>query len=120
MTPIQVILLVLYAGGMTAGQALFKLSSATFNQSSGDIKSKLISVLFSPAFIAAMLLYLTLSVLWVKILSFTPMALCYPFTALAFIFTAIVGVAVFQEVLSRSTMVGIAFIMIGILFIART
>ena len=118
----QILLLVLYAAGMAAGQTLFKLSSMSLSSSAsanGNLLGKITQLSLNPAFISAIVLYMALSVLWVKILSFIALSRAYPFTALAFAFTAIISAVFFREMINRSTILGMAFIMVGLLFISR-
>jgi drug/metabolite transporter (DMT)-like permease len=122
MSPTQILLLILYAAGMAAGQTLFKLSSISLSASTpahGSLIDRAGQILLNPTFVLAIILYMGLSILWVKILSFTPLNRAYPFTALAFVFTAAIGTAVFQENLNRFNIIGIALIMTGLLFISR-
>ena len=48
-------------------------------------------------FFVALILYARLTVLWVWILSFTPLSRAYPFLALAFALTPALGCLVFAE-----------------------
>src|SRR5262249_3153241 len=79
----QVVILCGYAAGMAAGQILFKLASMRL--APGDSVVERISGLFQNwLFIAALAIYLALSLLWVWILSFTPLSRAYLFVALSF------------------------------------
>ncbi|MDS4020260.1 MAG: hypothetical protein RKR03_07090 [Candidatus Competibacter sp.] len=109
----QVGLLVLYAIGMTIGQILFKLTAPLL---AGDlpIMERLVLLATSKEFIIALVLYGALTVLWVWILSFTPLSRAYPFAALAFLLTPIVGAAVFGEPLTSRFVAGLAAILVGL------
>jgi drug/metabolite transporter (DMT)-like permease len=48
-------------------------------------------------FFVALILYAALTVLWVWILSYTPLSRAYPFLALAFALTPALGCLVFAE-----------------------
>ena len=48
-------------------------------------------------FVAAMLLYAALTLLWVWILTFTPLSYAYPFAALAFGMTPLLAAAVAEK-----------------------
>jgi drug/metabolite transporter (DMT)-like permease len=76
------------------------------------------SFLFNGYFFVALILYAALSVLWVWILSFTPLSRAYPFVALAFAVTPALGGLVFAEPLSMRLVIGIMLILCGLFFIA--
>ena len=69
-------------------------------------------------FFVALILYAALTVLWVWILSFTPLSRAYPFLALAFTLTPALGCLVFAEPLSMRLVIGIVLILGGLFFIA--
>ena len=66
----------------------------------------------------AVLLYAALSVLWVWLLTFTPLSRAYPFVALAFALTPLLGIFIFGEPFSTRLAIGIALILCGLLFVA--
>ena len=68
-------------------------------------------------FIGAIVLYAALSVLWVWLLTFTPLSRAYPFVAVAFALTPILGALVFAEPLSARLLAGIAVIACGLVLV---
>jgi drug/metabolite transporter (DMT)-like permease len=112
----QVALLVAYAGGMAAGQLLFKMA-ALRAVADTPLNERLWAMVLNGYFGAAVLLYGALTVLWVWILSFTPLSRAYVFVALAFAVTPLLGVFAFSEPLSTRLMIGIALIFCGLLFV---
>src|SRR6266700_3147797 len=68
-------------------------------------------------FIGAIVLYAALSVLWVWLLTFTPLSRAYPFVAVAFALTPVLGALVFAEPLSACLLVGIAVIACGLVLV---
>ncbi len=66
----------------------------------------------------AVLLYAALSLLWVWLLTFTPLSRAYPFVALAFALTPLFGIVIFGEPFSTRLAIGIALILCGLLFVA--
>jgi drug/metabolite transporter (DMT)-like permease len=118
MTILQVTLLTLYALGMAVGQMLFKSAANQFAMIPGV--TQLLKLAFDPFFVLAIGLYMIMSVLWVWILSFTPLSRAYPFGALAFIFTIVIGVLFFRETVTRTHLLGLGFILFGILVISRS
>jgi len=116
LSAVQIALLAAYATAMVGGQYLFKLAAvrAPANAALAERIVGLINVYF----VLAVLLYAALSVLWVWLLTFTPLSRAYPFVALAFALTPLVGIAVFGEPFSTRLAIGIALILCGLLFVA--
>jgi drug/metabolite transporter (DMT)-like permease len=114
---IQVALLSIYAVAMAGGQILFKL--AALKISPGDIFAKrLIALAYNGYFGVAVVLYAILTVLWVWILSFTPLSRAYPFVALAFAITPVAGGLLFGEPISVRLVFGICLVLGGLLCVA--
>ena len=80
LTLTQIILLLAYALAMAGGQLLFKLAALRFASETETLR--LSRVLQNGYFVAAIVLYATLAILWVWILTFTPLSRAYPFVAL--------------------------------------
>ncbi len=115
---LQLALLSGYALGMAAGQLLFKAASARLAENA-PFTERALALFASPAFIAALALYFALSVLWVWVLSFTPLSRAYPFVALAFVLTPLLAAFTFSEPLTLRLLLGIGLILAGLLLVAR-
>jgi drug/metabolite transporter (DMT)-like permease len=113
----QIAILCGYAAGMAAGQILFKLASLRVTLD-GSLIERLSNLLQNWLFLAALAVYLALSVLWVWVLSFTPLARAYLFVALSFAIVPVAGAVLFAEPLSPRLMIGIGLILCGLLFVA--
>lgn len=113
----QIGLLMLYAAGMTAGQLLFKSAALRYGAAAGDTGQRFIGLLQDFCFLSAVVLYAVLAVFWVWVLSFTPLSRAYPFVALAFAFTPLLGVLLFGEVLSARLFIGLLLILSGLFFV---
>jgi drug/metabolite transporter (DMT)-like permease len=113
----QVLLLGFYAFGMAAGQMLFKLASLRMD-ADGPLLERLGGLIPNWAFLAALAIYLALSVLWVWILSFTPISRAYLFVALSFVVVPLFGALLFSEPISMRLGIGIAVILCGLFLIA--
>jgi drug/metabolite transporter (DMT)-like permease len=113
----QIALLTAYAVGMAGGQLLFKLA-ALRGTGAGPFADRLMAMMGNGFFASAVLLYGALTVLWVWILSFTPLSRGYVFVAMAFALTPLVGAFVFSEPLTGRLLIGIALICGGLLFVA--
>jgi drug/metabolite transporter (DMT)-like permease len=68
-------------------------------------------------FIAAVVLYAALAIMWVWVLSFTSLSRAYPFVAIAFAITPLLGGLVFGEALPPRLFVGLLLISCGLFFI---
>lgn len=123
MSGLQIVYLTLYAAGMAVGQLLFKMTALKLSladaQSFSEISVRILKIALDPVFVSAIVLYMGLSVFWVWILSFIPITRAYPFGALAFVFTIMIGVVVFRENVTRTDVAGMILILAGVGFIAR-
>jgi drug/metabolite transporter (DMT)-like permease len=113
----QITLLTAYAGAMAVGQLLFKMA-ALKSAAQSPIAERLLGMVQNGYFAAAVLLYAALTVLWVWILSFTPLSRAYLFVALAFAVTPLLGGLVFAEPISSRLVVGVGLIFMGLLCVA--
>lgn len=112
----QVGILIAYAVGMSAGQLLFKLASRPIGEAA-TTESKLAAAVFNAYFAAAVVLYLVLSLVWIWVLSFTPLSKAYPFVALAFVLTPAAAALFLGESISLRLLIGLALIGAGLLII---
>jgi drug/metabolite transporter (DMT)-like permease len=117
MSASQVVLLFAYAAAMAGGQLLFK-TAAMRGAGATALSERVAAVLLNGYFIVALVLYAALTVLWVWILTFTPLSRAYPFVALAFALTPALGILVFSEPASLRLAIGIVLILCGLYFIA--
>ncbi|MEA2948599.1 MAG: hypothetical protein QOI40_3929 [Alphaproteobacteria bacterium] len=113
----QIALLLAYAAGMAGGQLLFKAAALRYVPD-GPVGERLLSIVLNSYFLGAMVLYGGLTILWVWVLTFTPLSRAYPFVALAFAITPLLGGLVFGEPIGLRLMLGIALILGGLLLVA--
>jgi drug/metabolite transporter (DMT)-like permease len=113
----QIALLSLYAVAMAGGQLLFKLA-ALRAPAVGNLTERLTALAFDGFFLAALALYGALTLLWVWILTFTPLSRAYVFIALAFAITPLAGGYLFGEPISLRLVMGIGLIVGGLLCVA--
>jgi drug/metabolite transporter (DMT)-like permease len=120
---LQIVLLVFYAGAMACGQLLFKLAALRGAQAgrldapADGLGERLLSLAANRYFAAAVALYAALTLLWVWILTFTPLSRAYVFVALAFAITPLAGGIAFGEPITLRLVIGIGFICCGLLFV---
>jgi len=113
----QIALLTAYAAGMVGGQLLFK-AAALRDLPDGTIAERAFSLVFNAYFLVALALYVALTFGWVWLLTFTPLTRAYPFVALAFVITPLLGGMVFAEPITPRLLIGIAVLLGGLLLIA--
>jgi drug/metabolite transporter (DMT)-like permease len=102
---------------MTGGQMLFKLAALRLPQD-GSAVERAFGLLQNGYFLLALATYFILALLWVWVLSFTPLSRAYPFVALAFVLTPVLGGLLFGEALSVRLLAGIAATLCGLLLVA--
>jgi drug/metabolite transporter (DMT)-like permease len=111
----QIALLTAYALGMSGGQILFKLAAGRLNGI--GIADRLLSLMHNLYFVSALVLYGALSLLYVWILTFTPLSRAYPFVALAFALTPALAAWLFGEPVSFRLIIGISLILCGLFLV---
>jgi drug/metabolite transporter (DMT)-like permease len=111
------LLTLLCAALLAVGQMLFKSAAGQWRVDGWSWST--VSALFSPAFIAALLLYAVVTVLWVAILRAVPLSLAFPVYALTFLFVPLMAHFVGGEPISLRTLVGGAIIVIGVIVSVR-
>ena len=113
----QIAILVAYAGAMTGGQLLFKMA-ALRAAPDGPFVERTMSLVAERLFSRRTGALSLLTVLWVWILTFTPLSRAYPFVALAFALTPALGGLLFAEPISLRLVIGIVLILCGLVFVA--
>ena len=113
---VQIIVLTGYSLGMAGGQILFKLAAIRSNPNLAW-GERIFDLIANGYFLAALVVYAGLSVLWVWILAITPLSRAYPFVALAFVFTSVLGGLMFDETLTARLLAGMALIVCGLFLI---
>ena len=113
---VQILMLAAYAAGMAGGQLMFKQAALRLTPGA-ELGARLIELAGSAWFLAALALYGALSVAWVWILTFTPLSRAYPFVALAFAITPLLGAWVFAEPIEWRLVGGIVVIAFGLFLV---
>jgi drug/metabolite transporter (DMT)-like permease len=113
----QIVLLTAYAAGMAGGQILFKMAALRYAAADGTLYDRLLGLVQNVHFLLALLLYAALAVLWVWVLSFTPLSRAYPFVALAFVLTPLLGGWLFGETISWNLLAGLVIILCGLVLV---
>lgn len=81
--------------------------------------SSLISVLFNNYILLGLALYTIGALAWIWVLSKVDISYAYPFVSLGFVMTLFIGAFAFNETLSFGKVLGVTFIVLGCIIIAR-
>lgn len=81
--------------------------------------STLFDVLFNPFVLLGLFLYFASAAVWLLVLSKVQVSFAYPFVALGFLLTALLGRVFFQDTFSMGKIVGTLLIMAGVVVLAR-
>jgi drug/metabolite transporter (DMT)-like permease len=116
LTVAQIALLSLYVAGMASGQILFKMA-AQRAVVDGTFGERIVTLAGNVYFLAAFMVYSALAVLWVWILTFTPLSRAYPLVALVIAITPLLGAFLFDEPVTLRLILGILTIALGLAFV---
>lgn len=100
--------------GLALGQILFKLSATALS-----VSGTFLSIKPAAIFFAAMCWYGIISVAWVWVLQKVELGRVYPLMALAFILVPLGSHLVFGERFQPQYFIGVAIIIIGIVFAVK-
>lgn len=114
MTFFQIILTISCVLSISIGQLLFKKVSIHLNQS-----DSLLSFGVLGTFSLAIFIYGLATLFWIYILKSTPLNQAYSFMALSFVFVSIGGYWFFNENLTHQFLIGLFFIIVGLVIIAN-
>lgn len=78
-----------------------------------------LSVFTNVAVLSGLLVYFGAALLWLLVLSKVEVSVAYPFVALGFVLTAVMGHLLFGEVLTSGRVVGILLVCAGVWVLAR-
>jgi drug/metabolite transporter (DMT)-like permease len=111
----QILILTAYSSGLVGGQLLFKIAAqrANFSSPAGFVR-----LLTDPVFLCAVPLYAMLMVVWVWVLTFTPLSKAYLFVALALAITPLTAALVFDEPFTLKLAIGIGLVLAGLSFVS--
>ncbi len=108
----RIVSLICFALLLVGGQILFKYAAVRANPDAMPLS------LLNIWLFCALVLYGLATILWVWLLTFTPLAYAYPFAALGFVIVPLAGVYLFNEPLTWRYAAGASLIIAGIVTIA--
>ncbi len=102
-------------------QTVFKIGVSRVEvASSASLLSKAIAFVFSPYVLLGLSLYAVGTVLWLFALRQLDLSLAYPFVAMSFVMVTASGVFFLGETVSVTRLVGLCFVILGLIVMART
>lgn len=113
----QLLELISFPVAIAAGQLLFKRAAGQAANSTGI--AWLLDVARLPTMWLAIALYGGATLLWVRVLTTTPLSRAYPFMALAFVLVPLASHVFFQEPVNSRHILGTVLIVAGVLVVAR-
>jgi multidrug transporter EmrE-like cation transporter len=79
----------------------------------------LLGIAFSPFVMLGLFLYFASAAVWLLVLSRVEVSFAYPFVALGFVLTAVLGRLFFHDTISLAKVAGTLLIMAGVVVLAR-
>lgn len=117
--PTLILLLIFLSVAMSAAaQAFLKFGVGTV--AIANPVATLVAMLMTPSVVIGLSLYGAGAIAWLFVLQRTPLSLAYPFVALGFVATAVIGAAIFGETLSIARMAGIGLIVVGCVLVSQS
>jgi drug/metabolite transporter (DMT)-like permease len=117
-TAIQALVTIVCALGIAGGQILFKLTADSLTWA--GLSSLVRELPFSLPFISALLLYGSVTALWIWVLQGVPLNRVYPFFALSFLFVPLLSNVFLAESVSVTAYAGGALIIAGIVVVTSS
>ncbi len=115
LSPADVMWLLTFPALMSFGQLLFRYSAVHI---AGKPFYDMVATLFTvPVFYGAVALYGVCTMLWMWLLGRYPLAIAYPFAALAVVFVPLLDAMVFKQPLTGMYWLGLAVIISGAILI---
>jgi multidrug transporter EmrE-like cation transporter len=87
---------------------------------SASARGFLLQALLAPMVLLGLTLYVVSTVLWLLVLAKLDVSFAYPFVSLGFVFTALYAFLVLNEPMAAYRVIGIALIVAGVAFVARS
>jgi drug/metabolite transporter (DMT)-like permease len=111
MSPLYLILCIVFSLSLAAGQLLFKLAADQF---AGGVS---LAALLSPYLIGAVVLYVATTALWIFILQKVPLSTAYPFSLLGAVLVIGFAALLLREPVTARQLIGAGVVIAGMLVI---
>ena len=101
------------------GQLFLKLGALQLGQVTGaNALSHILSIATTPALLAGLAAYGVGAITYILLLTRVNLSVAAPSASLIYFASVLIGVVVFKESLSLARLVGLGFIMVGVIFVA--
>jgi drug/metabolite transporter (DMT)-like permease len=110
----RLLLLCLTVAGISAGQILFKLAAESLPS-----RPQVWDIALNYFTIAAITLYAAITLLWIFLLKGGDLSKTYPVMSLSFVLVPAASWFVFGETLDRTNVLGLGFIVVGVILATR-
>ena len=105
---------------LSAGQTSLKYGLNAIGGVSLSDSMSFLKLFQTPWVIVGFVLYGLSSILWLDVLSKLDFSLAFPMVGLTYVFTLLIGRFFFGETIGWERMLGVAFIITGVFFLARS
>ncbi|MDF2883609.1 MAG: transporter [Clostridiaceae bacterium] len=104
------------------GQVLVKFgaSNLTLNFTSKDILSSILSILKNAPVMCGIISYGVSFLLWIKVLSKVELSYAYPMVSIGYVLVMVFSYFFFKENISFLRVLGVLFIIIGVVLVSRS
>jgi uncharacterized membrane protein len=112
-----ILLAIVTAFLMALGQIFFKKAAIFYTNYEGS--NFIMKYVSNPWFVVAVIIFGLATIVWVIALSKANLVSLYPITSLAYVIVPVASYFLFSEKLSAVNMLGIVFIIIGVILISQ-
>lgn len=122
MNPNTLILILLSVGLSALGQVTMKrgVSTSAVQDSLSDPLRAVLSFASSGSVIAGLTMYGVSAVIWLFVLARLDVSMAYPFMALGFLLTMVLGALFLGEQIDASRLAGTLLVAVGVMLVARS
>ena len=117
------LLVLLSAGLQVAGTLLLRSGidkAGGFAERLADVPHGLLRLASQPIFVAGFILYGVAALVWFRVVATQPLSTAYPLlVSLTFVFVTLGAVILFQESLGLRKVIGLVFILSGVLVVGK-
>ncbi|HIK15693.1 MAG TPA: EamA family transporter [Leptolyngbyaceae cyanobacterium M33_DOE_097] len=118
MAPYELVLFLISVLTAASGQFLLKLGAVKLGRvSSSNLISTLTNIAFTPELIGGLALYGFGAVFYILLLTRVDLSVAGPAVALVYVFSVVLGLLVFHEPLQLNRVLGLVFIIAGVILL---
>ncbi len=104
----------------SSGQALLKLGATKLGRvNTGNFMNLIMNILFTPELIIGLLIYGLSAVLFILVLTRVNLSVAGPALSISYVFSVLMGYFFFKETLTVQHLIGLAFVMCGVILVVR-